>query len=250
MINYRATLFATLVLCSSGAQAFGLNDLLKQGEQLLKEQPANATTGSNKALDSATLARGLKEALMVGGERAIERLSAEGGYLQHADVRIPMPGMLQQASTTLKRFGLGEQVDAFETSMNRAAERAVAEATPLFLDTISQMTLEDARKIYSGGDTAATDYFRSKTSTQLSETMKPLIDGAMSETGVTRYYTALTDKAGAAVPMLAGSIPDLSAHVTDATMQGLFKRLGEEEKLIRRNPAARSTELLKQVFSR
>jgi len=247
---YRATVLATLILSSGSAQAFGLNDLLKQGEQLLKEQSGNSQVQAVSGLDTSTLASGLKEALRVGGERAIEQLASDGGYLQHADVRIPLPGMLQQASSTLRRFGLTQQVDAFEVSMNRAAERAVKEATPLFFDTFSQMTFKDARKIYSGGDTAATDYFRSKSSSQLANKMAPLIEEAMTVTGVTSYYQALSDKAGATLPMLSNSVPDLNAHVTQAAMNGLFKRLGDEERLIRKDPGARSTALLKQVFGR
>lgn len=238
----------TLTL-SLPATAFGLGDLVKQGEKLLDQKPAASAPLQTTSLDSVTLSNGLKEALKVGGERAISRLSANGGFLNNADVKVPLPGFLDTAGTTLRRFGLSSQVDAFERSMNSAAEQAVGEATPLFVDTISNLTLEDAQAIYNGGDTAATEFFQDKMSDRLAEKMRPLINQAMAETGVTRYYDALMDKAASKVPMLGANTTDLGSHVTDATMTGLFLRLAEEEKKIRQNPLARSTDLLKTVFS-
>ncbi|HSG04445.1 MAG TPA: DUF4197 domain-containing protein [Marinobacterium sp.] len=239
-----------LAFASLPASAFGLNDLLKQGEQLIKSNTSAEPSQSTSSIDSRQLTDGLKEALKVGGTRAIEGLSMDGGYLNSDDVRIPLPSGLSQISGTLKRFGLSSQVEAFERSMNRAAEQAVGEATSLFIDTINQMTLEDAQAIYSGGDTAATDYFRTKTSGQLIARMQPLVEQAMDRAEVTRYYSLLMDQVSKALPMIGASTPDLSQHVTDAATQGLFVRLANEERLIRQNPAARSTELLKSVFGR
>lgn len=239
----------TLTL-SLPASAFNLGDLVKQGEKLLEQKPATNAPSQTSTLDSTTLSKGLKEALTIGGERAISRLSANGGFLNSADVKIPLPGFLNTAGDTLRRFGLSSQVDAFEKSMNSAAEQAVGEATPLFVDTISSLTLQDAQAIYNGGDTAATDFFQSKMSGRLAEKMRPLITQAMSQTGVTRYYDALMDKASSTIPMLGSNKTDLSSHVTEATLKGLFLRLAQEEKQIRQNPVARSTDLLKTVFDR
>ena len=239
----------TLTL-SLPASAFNLGDLVKQGEKLLEQKPATSAPSQTTGLDSATLSRGLKEALTIGGERAIARLSTKGGFLNSADVKIPLPGFLDTAGNTLRRFGLSSQVDAFEKSMNSAAEQAVGEATPLFVNTISNLTLEDAQAIYNGSDTAATEFFQNKMSDRLGEKMRPLIDQAMAQTGVTRYYDALIDKASSTLPMLGAKKTDLGSHVTDATLKGLFLRLAQEEKQIRQNPLARSTDLLKSVFSR
>ncbi len=249
----RATQLLITLLVSSlslPSVAAGFGDLLKQGEQLLRQKPALSSSANSGDLDTATLSKGLKEALAIGGERAISRLSDNGGYLNSSDVKIPLPGFLNTAGDTLRRFGLSSQVDAFERSMNSAAEQAVGEATPLFVDTISNLTLEDAKAIYNGGDTAATDFFQSKMSGRLTEKLRPLINQAMSQTGVTRYYDALMDKASSTIPMLSSNKTDLSSHVTEATLKGLFLRLAQEEKQIRQNPVARSTDLLKTVFGR
>ncbi len=234
---------------SQPAQA-GWDDLLKQGEKILQEQTSSdsSSTAVPAGVDTATLAKGLKEALQVGGERAIEQLAANGGYANHADVRIPMPGMLESVGGLMRNYGLGSQVDAFEASMNSAAEQAISEATPIFMDTLENMTLDDARRIYSGGDTAATDYFREKTSGPLTTRLKPLIEAAMANTGVMQAYQLLVSQAESKVPMLQGMSPNLGNHVTEAALNGLFLRLAQEEKKIRENPVARTTDLLKEVF--
>lgn len=250
-INF-ATLLSGIVLSISlslSANA-GWNDLLKQGEKILQSKESKSTTTAPAGLDTATLAKGLKEALKVGGERAISQLSTTGGFANSKDVRIPMPGVLESAAGMMRKFGLASQVDAFEASMNAAAERAIKEATPIFVDTLESMTLDDAKKIYSGGNTAATDYFRSRTLAPLGEKLHPLIDQAMAETGVIKAYTLLMDQAQQRVPMLSGISPNISDHVTESTLKGLFTRLGQEEKRIREQPIARSSELLKTVFGR
>lgn len=237
------------ITLSLPANALGLGDLVKHGEKLLGKPAASSSSTQTTGLDSITLSEGLKEALKIGGERAISRLAADGGFLNSADVRIPLPGFLNTAANTLRRFGLSSKVDAFDKSMNSAAEQAISEATPLFVNTLENLTLEDAKAIYTGGDTAATDYFRNKTSQQLKQRMRPLIDKAITSAGVTRYYDALMQQAVGKLPMLGSQTPDLSTHITDAALKGLFLRLGQEERQIRQNPVARSTDLLKKVFA-
>lgn len=226
------------------------DDLLKQGQELLegKNESKQADSDVPTGVDSVTLASGLKEALQVGGEKAIEQLAATDGYYGQEDVRIPLPGMLGTGASMLRQAGLGSYVDTFELSMNRAAEQAVSEATPVFVETLEQMTLEDVQQIYSGGDTAATDYFRENASGKLQERMQPLISEAMAASGVTLAYQALVEQAESRLPMLKGYTPDLNEHVTSGALDGLFLRLAEEERQIRENPAARTTELLKKVF--
>lgn len=246
----RLALIAGLVLSLmlNPARA-GWDDLLKQGEKLLQPGATDRrTTATPARVDNTTLAAGLKEALRVGGERAIERLAARGGYADHAEVRIPMPGLLDSVGGLMRQYGLGAQVDAFEASMNTAAEQAISEATPIFMDTLDNMTLDDARRIYSGGDTAATDYFRAKTHDPLSARLQPLIEQAMASTGVIQAYQLLVGQAEQQLPLLRGMSPDLGAHVTAAALDGLFLRLAEEEQQIRQNPLARTTDLLQTVF--
>ncbi|MBA4503257.1 DUF4197 domain-containing protein [Marinobacterium marinum] len=241
---------ALALTLSQPAQADWDDVLKKQGEKLLQGQtaPESKSTPVPAGMDTATLASGLKEALKVGGERAIKELAAEGGYANHDDVRIPLPGALDTASGLMRKYGLDSQIDTFEASMNSAAEQAISEATPIFLETLEGMTLDDARRIYSGGDTAATDYFREKTQGPLGSRMQPLIEEAMSSTGVMQAYQALVSQAESQVPMLKGLSPDVGEHVTDAALDGLFLRLAQEEKQIRENPVARTTDLLKSVF--
>lgn len=250
-IRFAATGIVLSLALLQPAQA-GWDDLLKQGEKILQQQTAPASGGTPVpvGVDNATLAKGLKEALRVGGERAIEQLAANGGFANHPDVRIPMPGMLESVGGLMRNYGLGSQVDAFESSMNRAAEQAISEATPVFVDTLETMTLDDAKRIYSGGDTAATDYFNEKTRERLSTRIKPLVEQAMAGTGVMQAYQVLVGQAEQQVPMLQGLSPDVGAHVTNAALDGLFLRLAQEEKKIREQPLARTTDLLQQVFGK
>lgn len=161
-----------------------------------------------------------------------------------------MPDQLEQASGLLKKFGLGSQVEQFELSMNRAAEKAAPQATEILVETIKGMSFEDARNILNGPDNAATEYFREKTTPQLTELFQPSVKDSMAEVGVTKYYGDLTKEA-AKVPMV-GDMADnynLEDYVTEQALNGLFTMLAAEEKKIRENPAARTTDLLKQVFS-
>ncbi|WP_417534423.1 DUF4197 domain-containing protein [Marinobacterium stanieri] len=248
-IRFALTGLALSLAMIQPAQA-GLDDLIKQGEEILKEQTGTGSSGTPvpAGVDTDTLARGLKEALRVGGERAIDTLAASGGYANHADVRIPMPGMLDTVAGLMRDYGLGSQVDAFEASMNSAAEEAISVATPVFVDTLEQMTLDDAKRIYSGGDKAATEYFDEKTRDELTTRIQPLVEQAMDKAGVTQAYNLLVSAAEDQVPMVKGFSPNLGEHVTESALDGLFLRLAEEEKKIRENPVARTTDLLETVF--
>ena len=249
LLRHAATGLVLSLLLLQPAQA-GWDDLLKQGEKILKQETGTDSSGTPvpAGVDSATLARGLKEALRVGGERAIDRLASNGGFANHADVRIPLPGMLDTVGGLMRDYGLGSQVDAFEASMNSAAEQAIGVATPVFVDTLEQMTLEDAKRIYSGGDSAATEYFDDKTRAELTTRIRPLVEQAMDRAGVTQAYNLLVSQAESQVPLLQGMSPDLGQHVTESALDGLFLRLAQEEKKIREQPVARTTDLLKQVF--
>jgi hypothetical protein len=143
--------------------------------------------------------------------------------------------------------GFQQQVDGFIHSMNRAAERAAPEAASIFGSAIKEMTLDDARGILDGSNTAATDYFKAKTSEKIYETFKPIISSSMNEVGVTRSYKEMMDKY-TSLPFMKSESLDLDHYVTDKALDGLFYMVGEEEKKIRTNPADRVTELLKKVF--
>ena len=205
-----------------------------------------ATTSS--VLDESTVASGLKEALKVGSERAVSLTSAEDGFLDNSLIRIAMPESLQKVATTLRSVGMGSYVDEFEVAMNRAAESASGEAKSVFWDAITSMTLTDAMGILQGDDTAATDYFREKTSDQLSEKFKPIVQEKMAEVGVYGYYTTLVN-AYNALPFTAKPQFDLEQYIVDEAQDGVFTMLAEEEVKIRQDPAKRTTELLQKVFA-
>lgn len=219
--------------------AAGLSDFLKGAQEKL---------GGSAALTNDEIIAGLKEALGVGTEKAVAVVSKTDGYYRNSDIKIPLPESVQKVEKLLRATGYGKQVDDFELSMNRAAERAAPEAQSIFGDAIKQMTFTDANEILNGPDNAATLYFEDKTSSRLREIFKPIVKDAMGQVGVTRSYKDLNAKA-ASMPFGKSVSFDLDQYVTDGSLKGLFKMLAEEEKKIRTQPAARVSDLLKKVFS-
>jgi len=199
-------------------------------------------------LKEETIIAGLKEALDVGTKKAVENVSRQDGYFGNAIIKILMPEKLRQVSDILCKLGYSRQVDEFVLSMNRAAEKAAPLAAPHFVDAVREMSFEDARTILKGGNTAATDYFRSKTSDKLYQTFRPIISDSLDEVGSTRKYKALLNKYES-IPFVNKQSFDLDHYVTLKSLDGLFHMIGEEEKKIRTDPAARVTDLLKTVFS-
>jgi len=190
------------------------------------------------------VAAGLKEALRVGVERAVADLSAKGGFGDSAARRIALPDRVANVTDTLRKIGLGKTVDDVEAAMNRAAERASAEAVPIFRKAIGSMTLADAKGILEGGETAATDYFRSKTEDDLRDRFQPVIAEKLSELRVVRDYNELLAKYKAIPFVPKPAELDLDRYVTDRGLDGLFGEIAAEEKRIREDPKARTTELL------
>lgn len=201
-------------------------------------------------LSSDTIVSGLKEALETGTKNAIDNVSQEGGYLNNPQIRIPLPPRVQQAAGLMRQLGLGKMADDFEQSINRAAEKAAPQATTIMVDAVKSMTIDDAKSILNGGDDAATRFFEQQTRDQLSGLFKPVIDTSLSEVGATRYYNQLNDKVGS-LPVVGQDLSmDLPDYVTDQALDGLFVMLAEEEQKIRTNPAARTSEILQQVFGK
>ncbi|MCK5649254.1 MAG: DUF4197 domain-containing protein [Gammaproteobacteria bacterium] len=232
----------------------GWQDWVKEADSVLKSTTGKSSTATmTSALSNDEIANGLKEALDIGVKKAVDMLGTENGFLNDQSVKILMPESMQKIDKLLRSFGQEQMADEFVTSMNRAAEKAVPQVTDVFVDAISNMSLDDAQAILSGPDTAATDYFKQNTSAQLSQLIKPYVDDAMSQAQVTQYYKAMAgqvkqyDNFGLMDKYL-GSAADIDKYVTDKTMEGLFTKIAAQEKLIRQNPAARSTELLKDVF--
>jgi len=213
-------------------------------------QGAMGTASAGSGAGQSDSAAGLKEALAVGTGNAVQALSKPDGYFGDAAVKILLPGKLQTAADVLKKAGYQKEVDELILSMNRAAESAAPKARPIFENAVKNMSFEDASKILNGGNTAATDYFKSKTSSQLTEAFKPAVSDSMNQIGVTRAYKALTDRYTSMVPFGQVDSFDLDRYVTQKSVDGLFVKIGQEEARIRTNPAARTTELLKKVFGK
>jgi len=226
-----------------------LNDLTEAGKSLLSDDTEPTVATETTALDYDTIVSGLKEALDIGTRQAIDSVSQQDGYLANELIRIAMPPEVQQAGDLVRQFGLGSLADSFEQSLNHAAEKAAPEATNIIIDAIKTMSIEDAHAILKGPDDAATQYFRNQTTTQLTELFKPSITDSLNQVGSTKYYNDLTDQI-AAVPFVGETINlDLPDYVTEQALNGLFTMIAAEEKKIRDNPTARTTELLKHVFS-
>ncbi|MCU0590703.1 MAG: DUF4197 domain-containing protein [Desulfobacterales bacterium] len=199
---------------------------------------------------SQDIAAGLKEALAVGTGNAVQTLSKSNGYFGDAAVKILLPEKMQKAAEVLKKAGYQKEVDDFILNMNRAAEQAAPKARPIFEDAVRKMSFEDAQKILKGGNTAATDYFKAKTSSQLTDVFKPVVSDSMNQAGATRSYKALTDRYNSMVPFGKMDAFDLDSYVTGKALDGMFLKVGQEEAKIRTNPTARTTDLLKKVFAK
>ena len=192
---------------------------------------------------------GLKEALGQGVSNGSEQASAVDGYLKNQLIRIVFPPDAAKVESRLRQIGLGAEVDKFIVSMNRGAERAAKEAKPIFLEAIKSMTIEDAWGILRGDENSATRYLERTTSASLEQRFQPIIREALEEVNATRYYGDLVTTYNK-IPFVEKVNPDLDSYVTEKAIDGLFVLIAEEEANIRRDPAARTTELLKKVFGK
>ena len=207
---------------------------------------ANGSGGAT--LSTETIANGLKEALQKGTEKGTEKLAAADGFFKDAAIKILMPEEAKKAEQKLRSIGLGSQVDNAILSMNRAAEDASKSAAPIFLNAIKQMSIQDAAGILRGGDFAATEYLKSKTTGNLTEAFRPVIEASLANVNATKYWNTVfstynrfsTDKVNT----------DLSAYVTEKALAGIFHEVALQEQKIRKDPMAQTTDLLKQVFGK
>jgi hypothetical protein len=241
---------ATLALAplSDGADLF---DRLGLGKSKSTDPSADGKIGGTLTQDQ--MVGGLKEALANGVEKAVANLGREDGFLKDLGVKIPMPASLQKVEKTLRTLRQDKLADEFVTTMNRAAEQAVPEAAAVLGDSVKQMSIADAKSVLIGTNNAATQYFRRTSETNLHARFLPIVKAATEKAGVTGAYKRMTDKAGGGLGGLGGSLlgkqaPDLDDYVTRKTLDGLFLKIAEQEKQIRENPVARTTDLLQKVF--
>jgi len=247
---FRHLLIFSLVLASvrhaSGA------DIL----ELLKRKPAGETAASPTSLSGLSqdqMVGGLKEALGKGAQQAVATLGKPDGFLKEVNVKIPVPESLQKVEKTLRALRQDKLADEFVTTRNRAAEQAVPEAAAVLGDSVKQMSIADAKSILTGTNNAATQYFRRTSETNLHTRFLPMVKAATEKAGVTGAYKRMTGKAGGGFVGLGGSMlgkeaPNLDDYVTRKALDGLFLKIAEQEKQIRENPVARTTDLLQKVF--
>ncbi len=203
--------------------------------------------GNKKDLSDQTIASGLKEALSVGTKRAIKKISKKNGYFKNPKIRIPLPEKLKKAEKILRPIGFHEEFDEFVLSMNRAAEKAAPIAVDIFVDSIKQMTIQDAVGIWKKEDDSATKYFKKTSYTRLYKVFFPIVKRSINSVGVTMHYNKIKNKTDS-MPFLNSYLIDIDEYVTNKALKGLFIILAEEEKAIRENPAKRTTELLRKLF--
>lgn len=204
-------------------------------------------TSPKKGLNNDEIVSGLKEALSVGANNASKQLSSVDGFFKDAAVKILMPEQAKKAEKKLRSIGMGKLVDDAILSMNRAAEDAAKSAAPIFINAVKQMSIQDAVGILRGGDFAATNYLKSKTTSPLTAAFRPVIEASLKKVDATKYWNTVfttynkfsADKVN----------PDLAAYVTEKSLAGIFFQVGLEEQKIRKDPMARTTDILKKVFA-
>ena len=234
-----ASVVLTLCLCVSASAQ--LDQVIKEADQALEHRD---TSG----LSDNKIVSGLKEALQISTSRAVAATGKPDGFLKNEAIKIMLPPKLETVGRGLRMLGMGEKVDELEVGMNRAAEQATPEAKAIFLSSLKKMTFDDARHILTGNDTAATDYFKRSSSADLTTAFAPIVHQSMEHVGVVAQYDRVI-QSGPGGSLIANEF-DLDKYVVGKTLDGLFYMLGEEEKKIRKNPAAQTTELLKEVFGR
>ncbi len=207
----------------------------------------NTAIGGEQPLTTAEVGEGLKEALVNGISKGSDLVSQLDGYFKNPEIKIPFPPDVKKVEDKLRQVGLGDQVDKFVMTLNRGAEDAAKEAKPIFVSAIKSMTIQDAWAILRGEDNAASEYLKRTTSAQLTEKFKPVIQTSLNKVNATKYYGDLVSRYNK-IPLVDKVNPNLDDYATDKAIEGLFVMIAKEEKSIRKDPVARTTELLKKVF--
>jgi len=229
--------------------ALFLSSSVSHAQTPLEQLEKRTGLGGANGLSDSKVASGLKEALRVGANKAVGLTGKTDGYFGNEAIKILMPSNLRTLEKGVRAIGFGPKIDEFILSMNRSAEAAAPSAKKIFGDAILAMSFEDARKILSGSDTAATDYFKGKTTDQLTAAFQPFVEKTMSENGVTQQYKALTDQYQS-IPFAKNQTFNINKYVVTKALDGLFYELADQERQIRKNPAARTTALLREVFAK
>lgn len=232
----RVILALSVILCSC---------TVAQINQVMSD--VNKTKGGTKPLTSAEVGEGLKEALINGISKGADLTSQLDGYFKNAEIKIPFPPEVKKVEDRLRQMGLGGEVDKFVMTLNRGAEDAAKQAKPIFVSAIKQMTIDDAFAILKGEPDGATQFLKRTTTSQLKEKFKPVVQSSLDKVSATKYYGDLVGTYNK-IPLVQKVNPDLNEYATDMAIQGLFIMIAKEEKNIRQDPLARTSDLLKRVF--
>jgi hypothetical protein len=230
---------SSLVSCAQQKSSTG--DILKKAGSIFGKKDGSG-------LSNDDVVAGLKEALSVGARNSSDKLSAVDGFFANAAIKVLMPEEAKKVESTLRNMGLGNMVDKAILSMNRAAEEASKSAAPIFVDAIKGMSIQDAFGILKGSDSAATVYLKGKTTANLTNAFKPVIETALEKTNATKYWKDVFETYNKLPTTFNKVNTDLSGYVTDKALTGLFFQVALEEQKIRKDPAARVTDILKKVF--
>lgn len=237
---HKKVLFAALLfLGAHTAESQGLKGLFSKAKDAISGKSAGNLTNDD-------IVSGLKAALIQGSQNGANLLSKTDGFFANAAVKILMPPEAVKVENTLRKLGFGKQVDDAILSMNRAAEDACKQAAPIFGNAIKEMSFQDALGILKGSDTAATAYLRNKTETNLSQAFRPVIESSLQKVNATKYWNTLFTTYNKF--SLQKVNPDLSAYVTERALGGIFYEVAQEEQKIRKDPVARTSDILKKVF--
>lgn len=237
---------------AGGAYALDLNDLLNAGKAAMDKSSGtqtapSATKSAVDALTPAEMNSGLKEALTRGAEAAVAQLGKQDGFFGDPKLRIPLPDNLKKVDKLMRTFGMGKQADELILSMNRAAEAAVPEAKTLLVNAVKDMSVDDAKGILTGGDQAATEFFRKKTETALTDKFQPMVKTATDKVGLAQTYNKYAGLASR-FKMVKEDQASIENYVTKQSLDRLYKVIGEQERAIRTNPIQYGSDLLKKVF--
>ncbi|MGN6400405.1 MAG: DUF4197 domain-containing protein [Flavisolibacter sp.] len=243
----KTILFSALLFTLSALQAQGLKGLLKKDSSGKLGIGKILNTGSKSGLSNDEIISGLKEALSVGTSNAAQKLSNVDGFFKDAAIKILMPEEAKKVETKLRGLGMGKQVDNAILSMNRAAEDASKEVAPIFVNAIKGMSIQDGVGILKGGDFAATNYLKDKTTASLTEKFRPVIEASLQKVNATKYWNAVFSTYNTFSSEKVNT--DLVAYVTEKALSGIFYQVGLEEQKIRKDPVARTTDLLRKVFA-
>ncbi len=244
----------TLMAALTALPAFAIdwNQAIQIGKDAIGQPATNSSTATpaKSAVDALTpteMNSGLKEALTRGAETAVAQLGKQDGFYGNKALRIPLPGNLKKVDKLMRAVGMGKQADELVLSMNRAAEAAVPEAKTLLVTAVKDMTLEDAKGILTGGNQAATEFFRKKTETPLGEKFLPIVKTATDKVGLAQTYNKYAGTA-AKFGLVKQDQASIEGYVSQQALDRLYKVIGEQERAIRTNPIGYGSDLLKKVF--